>query len=130
MSFASLVAVEDLVFNLDTEAGVSKLTADGISMKEGGGFRFELKFRVNHELLTGLKFINKTGKGIFSQTEELVIGSFAPATEPYTFVFPRYGFNEAPSGMMMRGTYKATDKFVDTDGVRHLEFGYKVKITK
>ena len=36
----------------------------------------------------------------------------------------------APSGMMMRGTYSATDKFVDTDGVKHLEYGYKVRITK
>lgn len=67
-------STDDLVFNLDTEAGVGKLAAEGISIREGSGFRFELKFRVNHELLTGLKFINRTGKGIFGQTEELVIG--------------------------------------------------------
>ena len=41
---------EDLVFKLDTEAGVGKLTAEGISIREGSGFRFELKFRVNHEV--------------------------------------------------------------------------------
>ena len=89
-----------------------------------------LSFRVNHEILTGLKFVNRTKKGIFGQTEELVIGSFAPATEPYKFVFPRYGYNSAPSGMMYRGSYKATDKFVDSDGNMHLSYEYKVQITR
>ncbi|GMH81230.1 hypothetical protein TL16_g08866 [Triparma laevis f. inornata] len=120
----------DLAFNLDTEKGVAKLTADGLELKEGAGFRFELKFRVNHEILTGLKFVNKTKKGIFSQSEEVVIGSFAPATEPYSFAFPRYGFNNAPSGMMFRGMYKAIDKFTDSDGNDHLSYEYKVKITR
>ncbi|GMH92664.1 hypothetical protein TrST_g1783 [Triparma strigata] len=120
----------DQVFNLDTEEGVAKLTADGLQLKEGAGFRFELKFRVNHEILTGLKFINKTKKGIFSQSEDVVIGSFAPATEPYSFAFPRYGFNNAPAGMMFRGVYKATDKFTDSDGNEHLTYDYKVKIVR
>ena len=44
-------------------------------------------------------------KGVFWQTDDLVIGSFAPQTNPYEFEFPRYGFNNAPSGMMFRGTY-------------------------
>ena len=47
----------------------------------------------------------QVGKGVFSSTDDLVIGSFAPQTVPYTFEFPRYGFNNAPSGMMYRGSY-------------------------
>jgi Rho GDP-dissociation inhibitor len=74
--------------------------------------------------------VNRTRKGIFGQTEELVIGSFAPASLPYKFVFPRYGFNEAPSGMMYRGSYKATDKFVDSDRNEHFSYDYKVQITR
>ncbi|GMI35347.1 hypothetical protein TeGR_g108 [Tetraparma gracilis] len=120
----------DIVHTLDTEEGVAKMAENGISIKEGAGFKFKLKFRVNHEILTGLKFTNKTMKGVFWQTDDLVIGSFAPQTNPYEFEFPRYGFNNAPSGMMFRGTYKNRNSFSDTDGNNHLEFEYKANITR
>ncbi|GMI44300.1 hypothetical protein TrCOL_g11350 [Triparma columacea] len=122
--------VPDVVYDLSTDEGVKVMQDKGLKIKEGSGFKFELSFRVNHEILTGLKFVNRTRKGIFGQTESLVIGSFAPASDPYKFVFPRYGYNEAPAGMMYRGSYKATDKFVDSDGNLHLSYDYKVQITK
>ncbi|GMH60244.1 hypothetical protein TrRE_jg8902, partial [Triparma retinervis] len=122
--------VPDVVYDLSTDSGVAQMQGGGLQIKEGSGFKFELSFRVNHEILTGLKFVNRTRKGIFGQTDTLVIGSFAPATDPYKFVFPRYGFNYAPSGMMYRGSYKATDKFVDSDGNHHLSYDYKVQITR
>lgn len=121
---------EDIVFNLDTEEGVAAMTKTGISMKEGSNYKFKLGFRVNHEILTGLKFTNKVMKGVFWNTDDLVIGSFAPQTKAYEFEFPRYEYNTAPSGMMFRGTYKSKNTFGDSDGNNHLEFEYKVNITK
>ncbi len=121
---------KDIVHTLDTAAGVAKMTAEGISMTEGCNFKFSLKFRVNGEIVTGLKFKNKVSKSLFSNTEELVIGSFAPGSQEYKFDFPRYGFNVAPSGMLFRGEYRANDAFIDSDGNSHLAFDYKVKITK
>jgi Rho GDP-dissociation inhibitor len=120
----------DIVYNLDTEEGVAAMTKDGITMKEGCGFKFKLGFRVNHEILTGLKFSNCVMKGVFWKTEDLVIGSFAPQTKPYEFEFPRYGYNYAPSGMMYRGTYKSKNTFSDSDGNKHLEFDYKANIVR
>ena len=122
--------VDDQVFNLDTDEGVATMKEKGIELKEGAGFKFILKFRVNHEILTGMKFENKLRKGIFSQTENITIGSFAPQSETYEFTLPNDGFNYAPSGMMLRGTYKARDRFVDSDGNCHLDYDYKVKIIK
>ena len=93
-------------------------------MKEGCHFKFRLSFRVQHEIVAGIKFVNRVRKAVFSQSEELVIGSYPPASTPHVFEFPRSGFNEAPSGMMARGTYHARDQFVDSDGVCHLEYEY------
>jgi Rho GDP-dissociation inhibitor len=121
---------EDQVYQLDTPEGVAKLKAGGITLKEGSGFKFQLKFKVNHDLLTRLKFSNKTKKAVFSHTESVVIGSFAPNSEAYKFTLPQNGFNYAPSGMMLRGAYTATDVFVDGDGENHLTYSYKVTITK
>ena len=128
--FEDSAKYKDIVHTLDTPEGVAKMTAEGISMVEGCGFKFQLKFRVNGEIVTGLKFKNKVSKSLFSNTEELVIGSFAPGSQTYNFDFPRYGFNTAPSGMLFRGEYRANDAFLDSDGNTHLQYDYKVKITK
>ena len=37
---------------------------------------------------------------------------------------------EAPSGMLARGTYNVTTAFVDDDKVRHLEFLWNLEIKK
>lgn len=120
----------DQVFHLDSDEGVEKINKVGVDLKEGCAFKFQLKFRVNHEILTGLKFTNSIKKGIFNTTEDIVIGSYAPQTSAYTFCLPKDGYNNAPSGMMLRGKYKAKDTFVDSDGNKHLEYDYKVNVTK
>jgi hypothetical protein len=51
-------------------------------------------------------------------------------SQPHQFEFPRYGWNEAPTGMLSRGRYNAEDKFVDSDGVTHLEYSYPVVIAR
>jgi len=123
-------AAADAVFDLSTDAGVAELQSKGLSIKEGANFKFQLSFRVNHELLEGLKFVNKTKRAMIGQTEELMIGSYAPATAAHVFVFPRYGWNECPKGMMYRGKYTSSDSFVDTNGVSHAEYSYPLVIGK
>ena len=46
------------------------------------------------------------------------------------FEYPRRDWIDAPKGMMYRGAYTASDKFVDGDGRTHLEYDYPVKVTK
>ena len=36
-----------------------------------------------------------------------MLGSFGPQADPHVVVFPRHGWDEAPSGMLARGDYKA-----------------------
>ncbi len=59
-----------------------------------------------------------------------MLGSFPPQAEAHTVVFPRHGWDEAPSGMLSRGSYKGKHKFVDDDGQVHLEYDYAFAIKK
>ena len=121
----------DQVFHLDTRAGKDHLKKTGVSIKEGSEYKFRLSFRVQHEILPGLKYVNRLKRmGMKTAADELVIGSYAPQTEPHVFEFPRHDWIDAPKGMMYRGAYTASDRFVDGDGRTHLEYDYPVKVTK
>jgi len=67
---------------------------------------------------------------VIGQSDELMIGSYAPATAAHIFTFPRYGWNECPKGMMYRGKYTCSDSFVDINGVTHAEYSYPLTIGK
>ena len=53
---------------------------------------------------------------MFTDKEELTIGSYPPSVAPHVFEFPRFEYSEAPSGMMYRGTYTVKNQFIDSDG--------------
>ena len=57
-------AAPDAVFDMSSEAGTEALKTKGIAIKEGANFKFQLSFRVNHELLEGLKYVNKTKRSV------------------------------------------------------------------
>ena len=60
-----------------------------------------------------------------------MLGSYAPdPSKVNSVIFPRREWEEAPSGMMARGTYTAKTTFVDDDKKEHLAFEYKLKIAK
>jgi Rho GDP-dissociation inhibitor len=120
----------DIVHSLGTPEGLAKLASEGMTMKEGSKFKFRISFRVQHEIIAGIKFVNKVKAMLASETEELVIGSYPPSSEPHKFEFPKWEYSEAPKGMMLRGKYKVSNQFIDSDKVKHLEFDYELNIVK
>jgi Rho GDP-dissociation inhibitor len=121
---------ENIVHNLDTQEGLDKLKTEGIKMKEGAKFKFRVGFKVQHEILVALTFTNTVSKMMMSEEEELMIGSYPPASTAHTFLFPNFDYNEAPKGMLFRGKYKCKCSFVDASKVKHLEFEYGLQIDK
>lgn len=115
---------------LDTEEGLAKLKEEGINLKEGAKYKFRVSFRVQHEIVAGLKFTTRLKKAVFSDEDSVMIGSYPPASTAHVFEFPRRGFSEAPKGMLFRGKYTARNQFIDSDKVNHLEYEYTVTITK
>lgn len=125
-------APTELSFALNTAEGVQALQA-GISMKEGARFKLKISFRVQRdEIVVGIRFTNAVSRLLFTETEELMIGSYPPSSSEHTFEFPRWDYNEAPVGMMSRGTYKVVNKiFCSTEGNKPLaEFHYPLTIVK
>lgn len=128
--FAPEEQQEDIVHTLSTDAGIEKLAKDGITMKEGSKFKFRISFRVQHELIAGIRYVNLVKGIVASEREELVIGSYPPSSQTQSFEFPKWDYNEAPKGMMMRGKYKVNNSFIDSDKVTHLQFQYELNIRK
>ena len=119
----------DLVYPLDS-AGIERLAREGISMKEGARFKFRISFRVQHEIVVGIKFIKTVSKMLFTERDELMIGSYPPSSTPHTFDFPKWEYSIAPSGMLYRGTYKVKNIFVFNKGEVLTSFEYPLHIVK
>ncbi len=58
---------------------------------------------------------------------EEMVGSYGPNAEAYE---KKFASEEAPAGMLARGRYNVTSKFVDDDKVTHLEWKWSFDIKK
>eukprot|EP01041_Mallomonas_annulata_P002104 gene2104-4109_t len=120
----------DIVFNLRSNDDIAALKKNGVTLKEGCKYKFIISFSVQHDIVAGMKFVNCVKKSLISATEELMIGSYPPSSTPHKFEFPKHGYMDAPKGMLYRGKYSSKNEFIDSDGVKHLEFDYELQIKK
>jgi len=121
----------DIVYDLAQRGAEEKLKDNPFTLKEKCEYKIQVSFKVQHEIVAGLKFINLVyRKGVRVAKEEEMLGSFPPQADPHLVVFPRHGWEEAPNGMLYRGSYKGRHKFVDDDGQTHLEYEYSFNIKK
>mmetsp|Transcript_46132 Transcript_46132/g.92209 ORF Transcript_46132/g.92209 Transcript_46132/m.92209 type:complete len:256 (+) Transcript_46132:89-856(+) len=115
----------DITYTLNTPAEVEALKKKPFVMKEKCLYKTQVSFRVQHEIVSGLKYVNKVYKsGIRVSKDEEMLGSYAPQPAPYTIVFPRKEWEEAPAGWLARGNFSAESAFVDDDNVTHLQYKY------
>ena len=88
-------------------------------------------FVVQHQVLSGLKYVQQLKrKGIPVGKDQEMIGSYSPNTEDKPVHEKKFAPEEAPTGMMARGHYDATSRFVDDDDKTHLKFEWSFDITK
>jgi len=121
----------DITFTLDTQASLDAMKHAPFTLKEGCQYKIKVSFKVQHEIVSGLKYVNQVyRKGIRVLREEEMLGSFPPQTKFHEVTFPRHGWDEAPSGMLSRGTYIAKSTFTDDDKQKHLEYEYSFHIKK
>lgn len=102
-----------------------------IKIKEKTKFSIKIVFKVQNDLVTGLKYKQSIKKaGITLDRVDDQLGSYAPNTKPkpqYSITLPEI---EAPSGFLGRGNYSIISKFVDDDKTNHLELNWSVNICK
>ena len=89
------------------------------NIKEKSIYQLVVKFRVQHEIITGLKYLHLVKRGgIRVEKVEEPLGSYAQTLLINHFM--KFAEVEAPSGMIARGTYSAISKFIDDDDNVHL----------
>mmetsp|Transcript_6913 Transcript_6913/g.9558 ORF Transcript_6913/g.9558 Transcript_6913/m.9558 type:complete len:203 (-) Transcript_6913:142-750(-) len=120
----------DIVYTLDKKEAIDKMKENPFILKEGCNYKIQIKFRVQHELVLGLKYVSIVSRGPVKEKGEIMIGSYAPQQPPYSMTYPRIGWDEAPKGMISRGKYKAKSQFIDDDKQVHLEYEYAFEIKK
>ena len=97
-------------------------------LKEGVKFRIRIEFVVQREIVTGLKYVQRTTrKSVPVDKMVHMVGSYAPKAEAHQYLTP---FEDAPSGMLGRGTYRVTSCFTDDYKNEHLKVKHFCKIQK
>lgn len=121
----------DITIDLTAPGSVEALKSKPFTIKEGAKFRMKANFVVQHDVLSGLKYLQVTKrKGIRLAKNEEMIGSFAPNTLDKPVYEKKFEPDEAPTGMLARGHYDAASKFADDDGHDYLKFEWSFDITK
>ncbi|CAF9918020.1 hypothetical protein IMSHALPRED_003829 [Imshaugia aleurites] len=121
----------DITIDLTGPRALDDLKKTPFTIKEGAKFRMKANFVVQHDVLSGLKYLQVTKRNKFrvAKNEEM-IGSFAPNTQDKPVYEKKFEPDEAPTGMIARGHYEAASKFVDDDGHDYLKFDWSFDITK
>ncbi|KAJ2696815.1 rho GDP dissociation inhibitor [Coemansia sp. IMI 209128] len=120
----------DHVIRMDVsnERAIEELSKRTVSIKEGIEYTFKIEFVVQREVVSGLVFLQKLKRmNVTVERTEDMCGSFGPKYETQEKRFP---VATAPSGMLARGLYNIRSRFVDDDGVVHLDWTWKMEIKK
>lgn len=118
----------DVIVDLSSPEAIQRLKTSPIVIKEGVEYYIKINFRIQHDVVSGLRYIHAVKKfGVRVSKEEEMLGSYGPSAEPYEKKLPP---EDAPSGMLGRGSYDIKSGFVDDDGVKHLEWDWKIEVKK
>ncbi|KAF8421645.1 rho guanidine dissociation inhibitor [Tirmania nivea] len=121
----------DVVIDLEQPGAVEALTSKPFTIKEGAQYSMRVKFRVQHEVISGLRYLQRVKrKGMQVDKSEEMMGSFAPNTHSNPVYEKRFAKEEAPSGMLFRGHYEVLSRFMDDDRRNYLEFNWSFDIKK
>lgn len=127
MSKLSLVVDSKPEKQLDL-SDVTSLKKQVITIKEGVNYKVKIDFIVQREIVHGLKYVQKTYRiGVPVDKMVHMLGSYPPKKEIQSYTTPS---EEAPSGLMARGTYTIVSLFTDDDKNEHLKWEWTFEIKK
>jgi len=127
----TLPAGKKLVFDLSDNGKLADLKKTPITIKEGIEYNVRITFRVNHSIISGVRYIQVVKRsGIKVDKLEQMLGSYGPhpKNEPY---IKNFDPEESPSGMVARtGTYNVTSRVTDDDGEIYANWDWAFKLAK
>ncbi|MFD5082397.1 hypothetical protein ACFVYP_01500 [Kitasatospora sp. NPDC058201] len=114
---------------LDSAEALAATKADAFVLPEGCHYRIRVDFRVDDAPVSGVLYTSSHyRKGLRVGREKQMLGSFPQQGMPHSVTFPRHGWEEAPSGMLNRGSYTAKAELHDDEGKALAEFEYAFDI--
>jgi len=117
----------DIVMDL-APGNLEKLKKETFVLKEGCSYRMQVFFYVQREIVTGLRFNQKSyRKGIQVDKMNHMVGSYGPKKELQSYTTPP---EDVPSGMIARGHYTNKSLFTDDDKNEHLKWEWSLEIKK
>jgi len=120
----------DIIIDVSEPGSLKTLKEKPFTIKEGAVFRMKVKFRVQNQILSGMKYLQVVKRMGVSQKNQEMIGSYSPNTTDKPEYEKKFEADTAPSGMLARGHYNALSKFVDDDEHTHLSFSWSFDIKK
>ncbi|CAJ1076446.1 rho GDP-dissociation inhibitor 3 [Xyrichtys novacula] len=113
---------------MDLTGDLKALKEKTFILKEGVTYRLKIDFKVNREIISGLKYHHVTSrKGIVVEKVSHMVGSYGPKVEEHEFVSTP---DEAPLGIMSRGHYQVKSCFIDDDKIVYLAWDWNLDIKK
>ncbi|KAF8977405.1 hypothetical protein BGZ46_007414 [Entomortierella lignicola] len=113
---------------LDLTKSDEELKKHSFTIKEGVEYRVKVLFKVQHSLVSGLKYKQVVKRsGIRVDKMDDMIGSYAAKPD---IIEKKFALEEAPTGMLARGHYEVKSKFVDDDNTVHREWAWSFDIKK
>ncbi|XP_029948949.1 rho GDP-dissociation inhibitor 1-like [Salarias fasciatus] len=113
---------------LDLQGDLEAFKSQSFVLKEGVEYKIKISFKVNNEIVSGLKYVQQTyRKGVKIDKSDYMVGSYGPRSSEYDFLTTS---EEAPKGLMARGNYVIKSKFTDDDKHDHLSWEWNLNIKK
>ncbi|XP_073351025.1 rho GDP-dissociation inhibitor 1-like [Pagrus major] len=113
---------------MDLTGDLQALKEKTLVLKEGVTYRLKIDFKVNREIVAGLKYHHVIHrKGIKVNKVSHMVGSYGPKAEEHEFLGP---VDEAPKGMMSRGYYGVHSRFIDDDKNLYLDWEWNLNVKK
>ncbi|CZT14769.1 probable rho-gdp dissociation inhibitor [Ramularia collo-cygni] len=120
----------DIILDLEKANALEDLKNHPFTIKEGCTFRMKARFRVQHDVLSGMKYVQVVSRAGLKNKSQEMIGSYSPNTTDKREYEKKFEADTAPSGMLARGKYKAVSKFIDDDSHTHLQFDWTFEVKK
>ncbi|XP_067407270.1 rho GDP-dissociation inhibitor 3 isoform X2 [Emydura macquarii macquarii] len=100
---------------MDLTGDLEALKSQLFVLKEGVDYRVKISFKVNKEIVCGLKYLHHTyRKGLKVDKDIYMVGSYGPRAEEYEFLTPP---DEAPKGVLGSQPIAGTGTCCLQDGV-------------
>ncbi|XP_011496818.1 PREDICTED: rho GDP-dissociation inhibitor 2 isoform X2 [Ceratosolen solmsi marchali] len=113
---------------LDLTGDLTQLKKQTFVIKEGVSYKIRIDFVVQREIVHGLKYLQKTYRlGVPVDKMTHMVGSYPPKTEIQSYTTSA---EDAPSGVMARGSYTVNSLFTDDDRNEHLKWEWSFDIKK